>query len=76
MATDGPDLLKYFIELMRDECGATVSLEPDSAEFAAVLGALREAAGEPASPPPQPAPGAARAASASAPGIRVRSRAH
>ena len=37
MATDAPDLLKYFIELMRDECGATVSLEPDSAEFAAVL---------------------------------------
>jgi hypothetical protein len=61
MATDSPDLLKWFIELMRDECGATVSFQPDSAEFAAVLEALREAAGEPASPPPQPAPGGGRA---------------
>ena len=52
MATDRPDLMKVFIERMRDECGATVSLDPDSAEFAAVLAALREAAGEPASPPP------------------------
>ena len=75
MATDEPDLLKYFVELMRDECGATVSLEPDSAEFAAVLEALREAAGEPASPP-RPPPGAARAASASREGSGVRSRAH
>ena len=74
MATDEPDLLKYFVELMRDECGATVSLEPDSAEFAAVLEALREAAGEPASPTGPPAPGAVRAASASARAIR--SRAH
>ena len=70
MATDRRDLLDAFVELMRDECGATVSLKPDSAEFAAVLEALRKAAGEPASPPPQPAPGAARAASASREGSR------
>jgi hypothetical protein len=53
MATDRRDLLDAFIELMRDECGATVSLQPDSAEFAAVLEALCKAAGKPASPAPQ-----------------------
>jgi hypothetical protein len=70
MAIDRRDLVDAFIELMRDECGATVSLKPDSAEFAAVLEALRKAAGEPPSPPPQPAPGAARAASVSREGSR------
>jgi hypothetical protein len=50
MVTNGQDLLDAFLELMRDEYPATVSFAPDSAELAAVLEALRKAAGEPASP--------------------------
>ena len=46
MVTDRKDLLDAFIELMRDECTATVSFAPGSAELAAVLEALRKAAGE------------------------------
>ena len=65
MVTDRHDLLDAFLERMRDEYPATVSFKPDSAELAAVLVALRKAAGEPASPIPPSAPGADRAASAS-----------
>jgi hypothetical protein len=64
MITDRQDLLDAFIALMRDEYPATVSFAPDSAELAAVLDALRKAAGEPASRTPPSAPGADRAASA------------
>jgi len=46
MVTDRQDLLDAFIALMRDAYPATVSFKPDSAELAAVLGALRRAAGE------------------------------
>jgi len=56
MATDRQDLLDAFIELMRDEHPATVCFAPDSAERAAVLEALRKAAGEPASLRPRPNP--------------------
>ena len=59
------DLLDAFIARMRDEYPATVSFKPDSAELAAVLEALRRAAGEPASPMSPTARGADRAASAS-----------
>ena len=65
MVTDGQDLLDAFIERMRDEYPATVSFGRDSAELAAVLVALRKAAGETASPMPPPSTGADRAASAS-----------
>jgi len=65
MVTDRQDLLDAFLELMRNEYPASVSFKPDSAELAAVLEALRRAAGEPASPMPASAPGADRAASAS-----------
>jgi len=58
MLTDRQALLDAFIELMRDECAATVSFKPESAELAAVLEALGRAAGEPAS---RPAPGRGRA---------------
>ena len=50
MVTERRDLLDAFLELMRDEYSASVSFKPDSAELAAVLEALRKAAGEPASP--------------------------
>jgi hypothetical protein len=63
--TDRGDLLDAFLELMRNEYPASVSFKPDSAELAAVLEALRKAAGEPASPMPPSAPGADRAALAS-----------
>jgi hypothetical protein len=63
--TDRRDLLDAFLELMRNEYPASVSFKPDSAELAAVLEALRKAAGEPASPMPPSAPGADRAAFAS-----------
>ena len=62
MVTDRQDLLDAFIERMRDEYPASVSFKPDSAELAAVLEALRKAAGEPASPMPPSAPGADRVA--------------
>ena len=64
MATDRQDLLDAFIARIRDEYPVTVSFERDSPEFAAVLAALRKAAGEPASPKPPSAPGADRAPSA------------
>jgi hypothetical protein len=64
MVTLRQDLLDAFIELMRHEYPATVSFAPDSAELAAVLEALRKAAGEPASPMTPSAPGADRAATA------------
>ncbi|HET6900660.1 MAG TPA: hypothetical protein VFK70_20060 [Vicinamibacteria bacterium] len=54
---DRRDLLDTFIELMRDEYPATVCFAPDSAELAAVLEALRKAAGEPPSLRPPSAPG-------------------
>jgi hypothetical protein len=57
MVTDRQDLLDAFIALMRDAYPATVSFKPDSAELAAVLEALRRAAGEPASLRPPSAPG-------------------
>ena len=50
MTTEREDLLDAFIALMRDEYPATVCFKPDSAELAAVLEALRRAAGEPVSP--------------------------
>jgi hypothetical protein len=65
MATDRQDLLDSFIERIRDEYPATVCFHPDSAELAAVLEALRKAAGDPASPTPPSARGADRGASAS-----------
>ena len=64
MATDRQDLLDAFIERIRHEYPVTVAFARDSAELAAVLAALRKAAGEPASPAPPSAPGADRAASA------------
>jgi hypothetical protein len=66
MVTDRQDLLDAFIERMRDEYLATVSFKPDSAELAAVLAALRKAAGEPASSMPPSAPGADRLSDRSA----------
>jgi len=54
MVTDRRDLLDAFIERMRNEYPASVSFVPDSAELAAVLEALRQAAGEPASREDQP----------------------
>lgn len=57
MVTDRRDLLDAFIELIRNEYPASVSFAPDSAELAAVLEALRKAAGEPASPRLRSAPG-------------------
>lgn len=74
MATEGQDLLDVFIALICDEYPATVSFAPDSPELAAVLVALRKAAGEPASPMPPSAPGADRAASASREHPRLHSR--
>jgi hypothetical protein len=64
MATDRQDLLDAFIARIRNEYPVTVSFESDSAELAAVLAALRKAAGEPASPTTASAPGADRAPSA------------
>ena len=46
MAADRQDLLDAFLQRIRDEYPVTVSFARDSPELAAVLAALRRAAGE------------------------------